>query len=138
MSFFYFMGTLTVRKFLHKLQSHGHILEFIFTSSCAVADNLLIKSESHSGSVNMLWMRTPVRFSARFSLCSAAGARAKEQRRCQSVRLSSAHTLIPTPSPTHTQALHHSTTEIIYISRLQIYRSGRDSPLNAEREEKGT
>ena len=59
------MGALTGRK--HKLQSHSRLqvrVYFILSSSCAVADRVLIKSESHSGSANIQWLRIPACFSA--------------------------------------------------------------------------
>lgn len=90
-------------------------LYFILSSSCAVADRVLIKSESHSGSVKIQRLRIPMRFSsASLPPCSAT-ARVKEQCRCQIACLSLAHTPNPPTAPAPLHSWHHLHIKVAYI-----------------------
>lgn len=108
--FFSFHGDFN---FLHKLHSHFRLqVWFGSYSSCAVADRVLIKSESHSGSVNM---HSCAFFFLPGFLPAVLQARERESSAGVKSLFCLAHTLIPPDNPPH-----HSTADIIHISRLQI------------------
>lgn len=127
--FFSFHGDFN---FLHKLHSHFRLqVWFGSYSSCAVADRVLIKSESHSGSVNM---HSCAFFFLPGFLPAVLQARERESSAGIKSLVSLAHTLIPPDNPPITPPLTSFTS---LDCRYSVCMNGRELTLESEREERG-